>query len=246
MDGLALYEQYDEALFRIALMELMQEEIAALEQSAAAGEADKMADARVMARMNRAFGRRRAMRAVRRNAPRVVTVAACVVLVLFAGLTTALATSETVRNQVMGLLIRVGSDSIDLSLQAVDDVERAEVPAGWMGESYPGYIPRSYGLDSVDDFDGTVVRYAHKRTGAGLSFWENDEFSTVGLMAEDATIRYVTVHGMPAILSLSSTSSFVSWSEGNKFFIVEATNDDEQMLIRIADSVRRIKQGGGD
>ncbi len=242
----ALYRQYEDALFRVALMEIELEDIEALENEACDYAPDANARARVWRAIDRAAHRRKLARFSKRTLPRMVTGAACLVLVCFAGLTTVLATSERAREQVLGLIINIKKGETQLSLAPVAAREAPlEAPEGWRGLYYPAYMPKGYRFDSVFA-DGTMVFYEHHRGGNSISFSENDENSSVGIESYDAQVRYLTIHGHRALLSVSPSSSFISWSEQERFFVVDISSDDEQTLIRVADSVRRLSAEGGD
>ena len=132
-----LYQQYERALFRIALFELQQEEIEQLEASAPAGPAvDDLARRRSLKKIARALSRRRRGRTRRWVLPRAATAAACLVLVFAVGLTTVLATSEEARRQVMRLMVSQDVNFTDLSL-VPEGVEAAQIPQGWAGLYFP-------------------------------------------------------------------------------------------------------------
>lgn len=249
-DKAALFEQYEDALFRAALLELEHRRLRALEEQSDDYRPDEAARARALRLIDRGVRKarwRRAGRSLRRMLPRAAVVAACVVLVGFAGLTGVLATSAQARLTVMNLLVKFGDGYAELSLAPSDGsgrpqaADRPQPPEGWRGRYYPGYMPRNYQLDEVC-FDGLEARYRHRRgEEEGLiSFSEFNEDTGVSVSSEDAKVRYVPLHGQMALLSVEPGNSFVTWAEGDRFFLVQATHDDEQLLLRIAESVRAI------
>ena len=237
-DSASLYHQCEEALLRIALTELMHEEIDALES--ADNPDDTQQDARITNRIDRALTRRHRAQLVRKLPSRLVVGAACLVLVCFLGLTTALATSANVRAQFMNLLITVGVDHTELRIAPVDEVQMAALPDARFSEYQPSYIPMGYVLQD-EGMDGMPTTYRHRRDEQYIWFSSYNENTSVAISSEDALIRHLTIHGADAILSVEPDNSFISWSEGDRFFIVQSNNDDEQMLIRIAQSVCAIE-----
>lgn len=238
-----VYEQYERALFRLALYELQQEEIAALEDEDDAPMIDEVARRRAIKRIDRALSRRKTAQVLRRALPRAATAMACLVLVCAAGLTTVLATSQEARRQVMRLMVDRDVNFTGLTLTP-EAVEPAQVPQGWAGLYYPTYIPASYAFDeSMSRPDYRDVSYAHRRDpDKCLTFAEYDQYTSVGVDSFGAQVSRTYVHGREAVLSVKPSMSFVSWSEGDRFFLVTLDDDDQETLLRVANSVERLPQ----
>ena len=85
---------------------------------------------------------------LRRIVPRVVEIAACVVLAVAVATPFAIANVEFIRSAVMKLLIRIDWDDGVMQMNLVEDEGAAfNVPADWPGEYFPSYLPE--GLEAV-------------------------------------------------------------------------------------------------
>ena len=93
-------------------------------------------------REERAVRRRSRSARLRRIVPRVVEIAACVVLAVAVATPFAIANVEFIRSAVMKLLIRIDWDEGVMQMNLVEDEGAAfNVPADWPGEYFPSYLP---------------------------------------------------------------------------------------------------------
>ena len=102
-------------------------------------------------REERAARRRSRSVRLRRIVPRVVEIAACVVLAVAVATPFAIANVEFIRSAVMKLLIRIDWEEGVMQMNLVEDEGAAfNVPADWPGEYFPSYLPE--GLDVEKHF----------------------------------------------------------------------------------------------
>ena len=73
-----------------------------------------------------------------------------------------------------------------------------------------------------------------------LTFMECAASSETNLDTEGADITFLTVGGRCGFLSQKNGSSFVVWSELERYFVLE-TDEDSATALAIAESVVRIR-----
>lgn len=176
-----------------------------------------------------------------RTLPRVGKACALLLLAFYIALTAAIATVESVRVRVAELLIHRTEEYTELRLEENPQLS-FDVPAGWKGDHFPSAIPDGYRLAQLvdQDFAGyNAVSYANA-DGMRLTFMECAAPSETNLDTEGADITFLTVGGRCGFLSQKNGSSFVVWSELERYFVLE-TDEDSATALAIAESVVRIR-----
>ena len=155
---------------------LLQQETAALlaeiEAEKARGDTAQMdaffakQDAKNLEGIQRHFRRHRARVFFRDTLPRIGQIAAIVIAVVAVAGSVAIATSHTLRVQVMQLLVNIEEEYTELKLQE-DPAASFEIPAEWCGENYPSFIPDDLVAAMVFSYpDNNSIELIDKRTGA--------------------------------------------------------------------------------
>lgn len=190
-----------------------------------------------LAAIRRSLRRDRARHALTKTLPRVGRVAAALLLVFYIGLSTAVATVESVRISFAKFIMNIGSEYAELGFDDTS-VEYAEVPAEWPGSYYPSYIPEGFVLRETDrnlwevEFSDAV--------GNRLSFSELGPDTYTNIDTEDSELEFIELHGAQALVAEKAGRTFVTWSVDNRYFIVRLEGP-RQEAIEIARSVRMIK-----
>lgn len=179
--------------------------------------------------------RRTRLRGLRRRAPRLVEIAACLILALGVATPIAIANVEPLRVRIMKFLIELRDGHADLSLR--DAGVTLQVPAEWQGDYYPAYIPEGF---SVASFDTAVCMVTYRNDeDAKIMFAEFDEDSATSVDTENAKLDYVTIHGDTALVIDHGDHVAITWNNGQRYFLLLSDASREETL-HMAESVLRI------
>lgn len=174
---------------------------------------------------------------VRRSIPRLIEIAACLVLILGIAAPFAVANVESIRVKVMELLISIQDDHTEL--QFVENDEKAfDVPADWQGLYYPSYIPDGFVLDDIGRYYSDVT-YINEE-GAMIYFNEYTQDDFVDVNSEDAVLSYELINGERALVAEQASYVIVTWAAEDRYFVVDADTTKDEALA-IARSVRKIR-----
>jgi hypothetical protein len=236
-----LYEQYEELLFRIALLEINEDEADRLDQDHVPDpEMEKFfvrTQAGTLRIIDRASRKVKTRRAIKTGLPHVLQIAAAVLLVFFVGATVAIASVHEVRVRVLQFLIHIEEEYTELSLVESPD-ETFSVPEGWHGAYYPSYIPEGFVMQAIDPYFNRV--YYLNGTDDLLDFMEFTENDYTNIDTEDAEIQHIVINGSAAILSEKDGEVTVSWATLDRYFVLTLDGEIDTAL-RIVKSVKIIK-----
>lgn len=172
----------------------------------------------------------------RRSIPRIIEVAACLVLVMGIAAPFAIANVEAIRVKVMELLIDIQEDHT--ALQFVENEDAAfYVPVEWQGNYYPTFIPEGFMLEDINML-GDEATFVNQN-GDSISYGEYDADDCVDINSENASLSYTTVNGANTFVVEREDYVILSWNTEEKFFVIIADTTVEEALS-IAQSVRRI------
>ena len=131
-------------------------------------------------REERAARRRSRSVRLRRIVPRVVEIAACVVLAVAVATPFAIANVEFIRSAVMKMLIRIDWDEGVMQMNLVEDEGAAfNVPADWPGEYFPSYLPEGLEVTWKSYIPGyPCIEYTSESGERVINFSEMGENST--------------------------------------------------------------------
>jgi hypothetical protein len=231
---------------------LLQQETAALlaeiEAEKARGDTAEMdaffakQDAKNLDVIQRHFRRHRARVFFRETLPRIGQIAAIVIAVVAVAGSVAIATSHTLRVQVMQLLVNIEEEYTELKLQE-DPAASFDIPAEWGGENYPSFIPDSMVAGMVFSYpDSNSVELIDKRTGAVKGqFSEYGADTEVNIDSEDAVQEPVMIGLNAGYLVKKGNRLSLYWDNGRKYFILMVSDLEKDATVRIAESIVRIK-----
>lgn len=137
----------------------------------------------------------------------------CLILILALAMPVAIASIDSFRSYVVGLLIQEKDDHLEIQ---VDKTRRSDVPADWIGSYYPEYIPEGYHLASVESFDPMVI-YINDSSEV-LYFCEYDANVQINIDSEDAIISFIAVNESTAVVSIENEEIRMVWNYHDQLF----------------------------
>ena len=200
-------------------------------------------------REERAARRRSRSVRLRRIVPRVVEIAACVVLAVAVATPFAIANVEFIRSAVMKLLIRIDWEEGVMQMNLVEDEGAAfNVPADWPGEYFPSYLPEGLEVTWKSYIPGyPCIEYTSESGERVINFSEMGENSTQVNGIEGAVISYMDINGQTAVVIETEHPENeadyyvgIAWDNGEKWFSVDTSGIPKEETIKIARSVKKI------
>ena len=185
------YDLFGELLLERETTELLAE----IEQDKANGNTEEMDtffalhDAKNSSKFNRYFRRQHAHRLFCETLPKIGQIAAVLIAVITIAGGIAIATSHTIRVQVMKLLIHIDEQCTELRF--VEDTEASfEIPTEWKGEYYPSYIPEGLTVNTVYPWLGdSSVEFINKETGnLQIAYSEYNTSTETNIDTEDTVV----------------------------------------------------------
>ena len=176
-------------------------------------------------------------------APRMMRFAVAALGILCIGLTTAFASSETFRVRVFSMFAEDRGQYTAIGLRE-DEQKAFDVPNGWEGMYYPSYIPAEFEIESVDSSFGrefSVYMRDKNNSDVRLIFEEMSENNEMNVDTENARVYHTKIHGSDAIVSIKEKTSSVIWSESNRILSIMMDGDNEEQILKVAESVKQIK-----
>ena len=240
-DREALLEELEAAQLRLAFHDEAAREIEAIEANSAADEELQERLRQSRSEVMRLIADNVAQKKRLRIVPavlKVAKVAACLLLVAYIGLSSAMAFSTTARLRILGLLVKTEHGLTTFGLG--DDWQSIEVPDSWHGEYYPAYVPEGFTLHRTDDYEGASFSVEYLSPDHRWYIFDESTENGVGSIAtKNARMTEITIHDRPALLVEAPDVTMVVWAEFNKWFSVTAWTDVD--IISIARSVTRIR-----
>lgn len=199
-------------------------------------------DAKNLKAIHNHFRRHRARVFFHETLPRIGQIAAIVIAMVAVAGSVAIATSQTFRVQVMQLLVNAEKEYTELKLQE-DPAASFDVPAEWVGENYPSFIPKGFTLGVVhSNIDFSSVTYMDT---AGemrkINFAELGESAESNLDTEDAVLEPVQINGHQGMLATKKNKISAYWDDGRHYFILIAEGLDRSTFLTIAAGVVRVR-----
>lgn len=233
-----LFEDLSTLKLKIALLEDQEDE---LDRYTEACDSDEQLEAlalrgeqRMLKHINRGYRKSQTMYAVQRTIPRIVRVAASILLFCYIGLTVAIAADSSVRIKVMEFILNIEEEYTEFGF--VDTGEYMDVPTEWQGYYYPAYIP-----------EGFTVRYIYRdevqyerSDGVQLDFSDIDAMTSCAIDTENANVEFISINGYSAVVIEKAPWISIIWSIDNRVLMINYTGEKEE-LVRIAESVRMIR-----
>lgn len=182
---------------------------------------------------------------IRRVIPRLVEVAACLILVVALATPVALASSVTFRAKVMQLLMELDSEKGEAYFSLTEDESaRFLVPEGWKGSFFPSYLPDGYYIYDFDPFFTSILY----RNTQDFQFYFDEYDDSTGMTSgiENATVSTVTINGHTGYLIDGTASDGIThavtiiWQNDKKWFSIAGYGISTNEALMIATSVKEI------
>lgn len=199
-------------------------------------------DKKYLARIHRYFRLQRTRTFFRQTLPKIGQIAAILIAVITIAGGVAIATSHTIRVQMMKMLVQMEEQYTSLSL--VEDTEASfEIPAEWTGEYYPSYIPESFEGNVVISFPGNhmVEFFTGESAMIRIIFSEYGDSTMANIDTENATVKAITIGNDSGFVALKDSHIYIYWDNGRSFFILQTNGITEDEAIRIAQGVMLVK-----
>lgn len=181
----------------------------------------------------------------RKLVPRIIEIAACLVLIVAIAMPVALATSAAFRAKVMHLLMEMDSEKGAAYFSFTEDKNASFwVPEGWQGTHYPSYIPDGFLMNEFDPFF-TMVEYRNDQNDL-FYFIENNENSDMMAGTDNSTVSSITINGHPGFLIDGVTSDGIThtttvvWQNDTKWFSITSFGLSSNEVMTIATRVKEI------
>ena len=175
---------------------------------------------------------------VRMALPKMIEIAAIVVIVIGIAVPVAIANVSSIRMKVMELLLTFEEDHVEAELRENDDAH-FYVPAEWHGDYFPSYLPEGFEFTYLSS---TGSFFSMKNSeGKEIYFQELSENGSGNYDTTDAVLSYVELHNKQALLIEKNDVSTVFWEMDNRLFYVVTTISKDE-TIKIAESVEKISR----
>lgn len=238
------YDLFGELLLEQETHRMLQE----IEDEKAGGETTEMDaffaahDRANLQRIQQYFRKQRLKAFMTKTVPKAIQVASIFIASIFVAGSIALATNETVRVEVMRLISTMSEEYTSLKL--VEDEEASfDVPSDWQGNNYPSYLPADLQMFSMHSYVGycSVSYKSAGKDAVELDFSELGSDTETNIDTENATICTIMIRDYPGFLAVKEERISLYWSDGQDYFILLARNIDKDSLIKVAESVRRVR-----
>ena len=182
---------------------------------------------------------------IRRYFPKIIEIAAYVILAFGVAAPVAIANVASIRAKVMKLLIDIDKNAGELNVHFEEDTQAGfDVPAEWKGSYYPSAIPENMELIECGEVDSSV-EYASEQ-GQLLTFAEYDHATVMTAGTEGGSISYSTIAGSLAYITEADIAEdkniCILWANDTNWFMIQTTNIDREEALQIASSVKKIIQ----
>lgn len=191
-----------------------------------------------MAMIDRETRRRALIIGVRNCAPRILKIAATVILLLNMGLTIAIASNSATRAYLMEFFVKVNDEYAEIGFYKTET--SVTIPDRWTGNCYPTYIPEGFSIiQVVPDKVMSSVLYIDPNDRK-LSFELYNMAARVNIDAENARMSCVTVQGVKSTVFEKDGKVTLVFPYGEQFVIlhIEGTLSE---IVAVAASIRAIK-----
>lgn len=177
--------------------------------------------------------------------PKIMEIAACLIIVAAIGTTVAIAKNASFRSAVMQLLIHIDQEEGVANIRFEENAgESFEVPADWLGEYYPSKIPDDFAMSYIfSDSEMPAVEY-NSMDDRRIRFDENsyNTISTQGIEETDYTQIMINDRLAFMVSDDNPDDRFyrITWSNDEKWFMLETNHMTKEETIDLVKSVRKI------
>ena len=186
---------------------------------------------------------------VRKSVSHLTIIFACMIVLLFISLSTALAVSPTLRSNIANILISFSSEKSEVVFTYQDDEipMKVQSPPDWTGTLFPSFVPEGFTLEEVN---GGLYALWQSEDGAQIIFNElpRDAVSVAGI--KDAQVTTVQRDGGTYYMIVADPTAGdpngchvcdITSQMGESWFCLVTYYLDDETALRIADSVNFCK-----
>ena len=177
--------------------------------------------------------------------PKIMEIAACLILVAAIGTTVAIAKDASFRSAVMQLLINIDQEEGVADIRFEEKTgESFDVPAEWHGEYFVSRIPDVFTMSYIDtDSEMPAVEYC-SQDGREIHFEENsyNTIATQGIEETDCT-QIIINDRLALMVSDDNPDDYfyrITWSNDEKWFMLETVHMTKEETLELVKSVRKI------
>lgn len=195
------------------------------------------------------FCREKTRRFFKETLPSVLRVAAVIIAVILTIGGAAIAFNQNIRVNLKKIVIEKTTDFLSIDM-AEDQNASFDVPATWLGDYYPSYIPEGMRLRQLicqPGIPGGSVVFGGDEEFPKVVFTELSDSGSMNVDSENATQEIITINGHSALLLEKTTFfknrqlKFIIWCDGYRNFVVSSIELPREELIRFAEGIRRIE-----
>ena len=177
--------------------------------------------------------------------PKIMQIAACLILVAAIGTTVAIAKDASFRSAVMQLLIHIDQEEGVANISFEENSEKSfEVPADWLGEYYPSQIPSDFTVSYMfSDSEAAAVEFK-STDGREIGF---DEYSYKVVSSqgiEEADTSEIMINDRLALMVSDDNPDDlfyrITWSNDERWFMLTTVHMTKEETIELVKSVRKI------
>lgn len=241
-----VYEQYEEALFRLAINQLAEERGKELQstkeplQSLPESRPSEAALHRFSKQLD-AYMLQQQAPARKRKVYRVLHRVAVAVLAIFVVLGTAMTTVEAFRSKVMNLWLDIQPQYTIFRLKEADPGSiGSDLVIDWTNAYVPTYIPEEYRIGSISIKEATrELVFEHS---AGLIIYMEMQGSSGPVIdTENADrVETVTINDHSGTLVEKNGMTTIVWGMEGRLFLIQALTESK-VALRVARGVRFVK-----
>ena len=239
-----LQNQYVDALIGLAFEEMdaleAQEALAESEQLPPETEAAATAVfLRVKERIRREYNRQRRKthrQSFQKALPRILEIAAVLVLLVGIAAPVAIAGVSSIRVKVLEMLMTFEDDHVEINMHEKQNAA-FYVPGNYLGDYFPAYLPEGFEYTYISQLSDYIEM--QNLEGQRINFGSFSEYGGGNFDTENAKLSYVTLHDQQVLLIEKKGLYTIIWEMDNRVFYVDTTISPEE-TVRIAESVRRI------
>lgn len=185
----------------------------------------------------------------RETMPRGLRVAAVIIAVLLTIGGAAIAFNQNIRVNIKKIVLEKTTEFLSIDMEE-DQAASFDVPATWLGDYYPSWIPEGMRLRQLicqPGISGGSVVFGGDEEFPNVDFTELSDSGSMNVDSENASQETITINGHSALLLEKTTFfknrqlKFIIWCDGYRNFVVSSIELSREELIRFAEGIRRIK-----
>ena len=216
-------EAYEDAALEAAFAALLAEEAEALmarepteEESLLLAQLQEDMP-RQLAQIDRMVKRHERRATLHQRTKRFLNTAAAVLAIAFLSFSTAVAVSEPLRARFAEFLTKTTEEYVELRVQVNPDA--AEIPADWITDYYPAYIPDGYEL-TYTTISPHLSQSLYQKNDSFILYSICSSNTVTQLNSRDAETQTIYINNMEALLISISNEYTVAYSDGLAYFSV--------------------------